>query len=46
MAGQVAFIKMAALELAQYAICVNAVCPGSMIPILGIIRTKAMPLRK
>lgn len=30
MAGQVAFMKMAALQLAQYAIRVNAVCPGSI----------------
>ncbi|HLL90130.1 MAG TPA: SDR family NAD(P)-dependent oxidoreductase [Tepidisphaeraceae bacterium] len=29
-AGQVAFMKMAALELAQYDIRVNAVCPGAI----------------
>jgi len=29
-AGQVAFAKMAALELAQYKIRVNAVCPGAI----------------
>jgi NAD(P)-dependent dehydrogenase (short-subunit alcohol dehydrogenase family) len=29
-AGQVAFMKMAALELAQYKIRVNAVCPGAI----------------
>lgn len=29
-AGQVAFMKMAALELAQYGIRVNAVCPGAI----------------
>lgn len=29
-AGQTAFMKMAALELAQYGIRVNAVCPGSI----------------
>lgn len=34
-AGQVAFMKMAALELAQYAIRVNAVCPGSVETNIG-----------
>ncbi len=29
-AGQVAFVKMAALELAQYQIRVNAICPGAI----------------
>ncbi|MBW7475165.1 SDR family oxidoreductase [Paenibacillus oenotherae] len=29
-AGQVAFMKMAALELAQYDIRVNAICPGAI----------------
>lgn len=29
-AGQVAFMKMAALELAQYKIRVNAICPGAI----------------
>lgn len=29
-AGQVAFMKMAALELAQYGIRVNAICPGAI----------------
>ncbi|MBP1153627.1 MULTISPECIES: SDR family NAD(P)-dependent oxidoreductase [unclassified Paenibacillus] len=29
-AGQVAFMKMAALELAQYRIRVNAICPGAI----------------
>ncbi|MDF1586232.1 SDR family oxidoreductase, partial [Marinimicrococcus flavescens] len=34
-AGQVSFMKMAALELAQYAIRVNAVCPGSIDTNIG-----------
>lgn len=34
-AGQVAFMKMAALELAQYGIRVNAVCPGSVETNIG-----------
>ncbi len=34
-AGQTAFMKMAALELAQYAIRVNAVCPGSIDTNIG-----------
>jgi NAD(P)-dependent dehydrogenase (short-subunit alcohol dehydrogenase family) len=29
-AGQLAFMKMAALELAQYKIRVNAICPGAI----------------
>lgn len=34
-AGQVAFMKMAALELAQYKIRVNAVCPGAIETNIG-----------
>lgn len=34
-AGQVAFMKMAALELARYAIRVNAVCPGAIETNIG-----------
>ncbi|WP_213585006.1 SDR family NAD(P)-dependent oxidoreductase [Paenibacillus sp. J2TS4] len=34
-AGQVAFMKMAALELAQYRIRVNAICPGSISTNIG-----------
>ncbi|NQX60078.1 SDR family oxidoreductase [Paenibacillus qinlingensis] len=34
-AGQVAFAKMAALELAQYQIRVNAICPGSIKTHIG-----------
>ncbi|KRE98559.1 3-ketoacyl-ACP reductase [Paenibacillus sp. Soil766] len=34
-AGQVAFAKMAALELAQYRIRVNAICPGSIKTHIG-----------
>jgi NAD(P)-dependent dehydrogenase (short-subunit alcohol dehydrogenase family) len=34
-AGQVAFMKMAALELAQYNIRVNAVCPGAIHTNIG-----------
>lgn len=34
-AGQVAFAKMAALELAQYKIRVNAICPGSIKTNIG-----------
>lgn len=34
-AGQVAFAKMAALELAQYGIRVNAICPGAIKTNIG-----------
>ncbi|MCI3920216.1 SDR family oxidoreductase [Paenibacillus sp. TRM 82003] len=34
-AGQVAFAKMAALELAQYRIRVNAICPGAIETNIG-----------
>jgi len=34
-AGQVAFAKMAALELAQYRIRVNAICPGAIQTNIG-----------
>ncbi|WP_214628338.1 SDR family oxidoreductase [Paenibacillus agaridevorans] len=34
-AGQVAFAKMAALELAQYGIRVNAICPGAIETNIG-----------
>jgi NAD(P)-dependent dehydrogenase (short-subunit alcohol dehydrogenase family) len=34
-AGQVAFMKMAALELAQYKIRVNAICPGAIETNIG-----------
>ncbi len=34
-AGQVAFMKMAALELAQYHIRVNAICPGAIETNIG-----------
>lgn len=34
-AGQVAFAKMAALELAQYGIRVNAICPGAIQTNIG-----------
>lgn len=34
-AGQVAFMKMAALELARYGIRVNAVCPGTIPTKIG-----------
>ncbi len=39
---QVAFMKMAALELAQYRIRVNAICPGAIETNIGQ-NTKAMP---
>ena len=34
-AGQVAFMQMAALELAQYGIRVNAICPGAITTNIG-----------
>lgn len=45
-AGQVAFMKMAALELAQYGIRVNAICPGAIKTNIGDNTEKAPELDK
>ncbi|KWX79720.1 SDR family oxidoreductase [Paenibacillus jilunlii] len=45
-AGQTAFMKMAALELAQYAIRVNAVCPGSIDTNIGENTYKSEDLKE
>lgn len=42
-AGQVAFAKMAALELARYRIRVNVICPGAIETISLRIRTADRP---
>ena len=45
-AGQVAFMKMAALELAKYKIRVNAVCPGAIETNIGQNTEKTKELKK
>ncbi|MFG6114955.1 SDR family oxidoreductase [Halobacillus sp. MO56] len=45
-AGQVAFMKMAALELARYHIRVNAICPGAIDTNIGQNTEKTKSLEK
>lgn len=45
-AGQVAFAKMAALELARYRIRVNVICPGSIETNIGESTQKTPELKK
>jgi NAD(P)-dependent dehydrogenase (short-subunit alcohol dehydrogenase family) len=45
-AGQVAFMKMAALELAKYKIRVNAICPGAIETNIGQNTEKTKELKE
>ncbi|MBO1515523.1 SDR family oxidoreductase [Metabacillus bambusae] len=45
-AGQVAFAKMAALELAQYKIRVNVICPGAIETNIGMNTKKTPEVKK
>ncbi|MCL6456962.1 MAG: SDR family oxidoreductase, partial [Gorillibacterium sp.] len=45
-AGQVAFMQMAALELARYKIRVNAICPGAISTNIDQTTTKSPALKK